>query len=304
MKVIGLLNFYQESALWLAATVASASKCIDHLIACDGAYFLFPDGAPHSGAEQAAVINEVAQAHNLGCTIHAPQETWAGNEVEKRAFLFTLAETISDPDDWYMVIDADEVVTDAPPNLRERLEAADEDVAEVTFWERDDIEFTPKKAKAARQFDWPAKHEYPIRILFRAIRGLTVERNHYTYTTPDKRVLWGNRSSTVQQEPALDCKDLRIEHRTNFRDLARRNAAKEYYGRRDRVGAESDPCFHCNKTGTRVIQHGWVEVGDALEASSISVCEDCYPIAKAESDRQIRALGRDPEGLAYEGAAG
>jgi hypothetical protein len=298
MRVVALMSWYQESPVWLAASVAAAAKACDHVVAVDGAYFLFPGGRPRSGSEQAAVIQEVAHAHGMGSTVHTPDTTWEGNEVEKRAAMFRLAETVTDEDDWYFVIDADVVVDAVPDDFRSRLSDTDCDTAEVGFWERDDVFADPAKAAAARSMDWPTS-EFPVRALYRAVRGLTVVDNHYTYVTPDGRTMWGNRPHEL--EPALDMTDLRCEHRTNFRDLSRRNMARDYYKRRDALGIESDTCGFCGRRGSHVIPYDWQPDGDALSATSVAVCDDCLPDAKRRSDDQVRALGRDPAGLEYEG---
>jgi hypothetical protein len=302
-RIIGLLSWYQESPVWLAATVASAAKVCDHLVAVDGAYFLYPDGRNRSGSEQAAIITDTATACGMGATVHTPQSTWEGNEVEKRSFMFRLAETVAQPDDWYFVLDGDEVILDIPDDFKARLAATDLDVGEVTFWEHQDPQQDPKLAKAARQFEWSGHHRYPIRILFRAIPGLKVEGNHYTYITPDGRLLWGNQVES-QQEPALDCRDLLIEHRTHLRDLARRADAQRYYKTRDATGIEVGACVNCEGgKATKFITADWELEDQGLTARTIPVCDDCFPAAKDASDQALRDLGFDPAGLEYQGAA-
>jgi hypothetical protein len=289
--------------VWLAATVASAAKVCDHLVAVDGAYFLYPEGRNRSSSEQAAIITDTATALGMGVTVHTPAEKWEGNEVEKRSFMFRLAEAVAKAGDWYMVLDGDEVVLDVPSDFKQRLAATDLDVGEATFWEHQDPEQDPKLAKAARQFEWSGHHRYPIRILFRAIPGLKVETNHYTYITPDGRLLWGN---TTDQEmvPALDCRDLLIEHRTHMRDLARRADAQRYYKTRDEQRIEAGTCDHCDdREATRFITVDWELEAQGLTARTVPVCESCWPAAKEASDTALRTLGFDPEGLAYQGAA-
>jgi len=300
-RIIGLLSWYEESAVWLAATVASAAKCCDHLVAVDGAYFLYPEGRNRSSSEQAAIITDVATANGMGVTIHTPAQKWEGNEVEKRSFMFALAETIADPDDWYLVLDADEVILEIPSDFKQRLAATELDAGEVTFWEHQDPHQDLKLAVAARQFEWSGHHRYPIRTLFRAIPGLKVETNHYTYVTPDGRLLWGNESATQQVE-ALDCQDLVIEHRTHLRDLARRASARNYYKARDAAGIEAGCCANCTEDATKFITVDWELEAQGLTARTVPVCEGCFPAAKAASDAALRELGFDPGGLQYEGA--
>lgn len=303
-RIIGLLSWYSESAVWLAQTVASAAKCCDHVVAVDGAYGLYPEGRNRSSAEQGAIITDVAAGYGMGVTVHTPKDRWHGNEVEKRSFMFALAETIAEPNvDWYFVLDGDEVILDVPSDFRHRLATTDLDAGEVTFWEHQDPQQDPKLAAAARQFEWSGHHRFPIRTLFRAIPGLRVETNHYTYKTPDGRLLWGNEAE-AEQVPALDCQDVLIEHRTHLRDLARRNAARDYYKRRDAAGIEQGICAVCQDgKATEFVAVDWELEDQGLTARTMPVCTACHPKAKAESDDALRGLGFDPVGLQYAGAA-
>lgn len=233
MKLIAVLSWYDESPSWLAGCVSAlCSRCrIDHLIAVDGAYGLFPGGRGSSGPEQHAVIHETAAAGGAGVTIHAPGQPWDGNEVEKRAFAFALAETVSTPDDWYFVIDADEVVTSSP-DLHQLLAVSDLDVATVTLVERHDPHATEETADAARSFVWDRESRSPSHRLFRAHRGLRPVGNHFTYLTANGPVHISGRADTTDAR-------VEVEHRTRFRDLSRRQLQQRYYDRRDRLGIES-----------------------------------------------------------------
>jgi hypothetical protein len=303
-RVIGLLSWYSESAVWLAATVASAASVCDHLVAVDGAYMLYPEGRNRSSSEQAAIITDTATACGVGVTVHTPQTVWEGNEVEKRSFMFALAETIAEPErDWYLVLDGDEVIVDVPSDFKARLAATDCDAGEVTFWEHQDPHQDPKLAEAARQFEWSGHHRYPIRTLFRAIPGLRVEGNHYTYVAPDDRILWGHQADASQVE-ALDCRDLVIEHRTHLRDLARRADAQRYYSNRNAAGIEAGTCATCgSEDAKKFATVDWELEEQGLTARTVPACEACFPALKEASDKALRELGFDPNGLAYQGMA-
>lgn len=303
MRIFGLISWYEESPLWLAAVTASAGKLCDHIVAVDGAYALFPDGRERSGPEQAAAIQEVCAANGMGCSVHIPQERWIDNEVEKRSFMFRAAELLAEPDDWYIILDADEVIYEVPSDLRKRLEETELDVAEVTFREWEDFDHEPAKAATARKFDFPRENRYPIRTVFRALPGLSVTGNHYTYTLPDGRILWGN-STQAEQEPCLDLRDLLVDHRTHLREVNRRNRAKDFYARRDASEIEFHPCFMCrDRPGTLHVKAEPSRAGDVLMSASVLVCSKCHPKAKAASDLLITQLGFDPETLVYGGVA-
>ena len=299
MRVIGLLSWYAESNVWLAATVASAAKCCDHIVAVDGAYALYPEGRNRSGLEQAAIIHEAAAASGMGSTVHVPPEKWEGNEVAKRSFMFRLGESVATAgDDWYMVLDADEVVLQAT-DVRERLEATEFDVAEVTFINREDVELKEETAQAARQFAYPDESSQAIPIFFRALPGLAVIGNHYTYRLPDGRTLWGN-PSVCTQEPRLDLSDVLIEHRSNFRTIHRNEARKDYYQRRDKAAIERSLCHSCGQAGaTKSVTIDWRPSGDgvSLTGQQAPVCAECYPKAEKKSRYWVRKLGFDPDGI-------
>lgn len=226
MRIVALLSWYDEPPTWLAETVASIGKVCDHLIAVDGPYAMFPGALskPASGPEQVETILRVAAGSGIGCTIHQPREPWWGGEVEKRDAMFRLGETFTTADDWYLVVDADEVVSKAPSDLRRRLAESTLDVAELTLWERE------TQSRVAELVDTSSDYRTPLRRLFRTLPELHIEQAHYVVTaTRDgvKRVLCGNRDvHTV--EPAEQVWDLMLEHRHSQRTKGRLRLKDEY----------------------------------------------------------------------------
>jgi hypothetical protein len=208
----------------------------------DGSYFLFPEGSPRSGPEQHEAILHTAHAAGIGCTLHTPTEVWSGNEVAKRTFLARLALTVAEPMvDWLVRLDADEWVQQVPGDLRERLEATEYDVAEFTLWWRDDQLATEAGATANRFVDNPIEHTTTIPGLMRALPNLRVEGAHYVWVgdKDGESVYLNGRHDLHDLAPALDCHDLRIEHRRAFRSKARAKLAQDYYALRDSIGEES-----------------------------------------------------------------
>lgn len=219
--IVGLLNWYEENPGWLAECVASASRLCDHLIAVDGPYIAFPGAfkKPYSGTEQADAILRTAAGVGMGCTIHQSRQPWSGRnggEVAKRDFMFQLGLTFTQPGDWFFRIDADEVLTDVPYDARDILAGTDHDVAEVTIWERE------ASGHIGETVDTINDYQSPFRCLFRAIPGIHIEQTHFTVTVGD-RVLNG-----LNQEPAETLWDMRLEHRTHQRTLARQRLKREY----------------------------------------------------------------------------
>lgn len=223
-RVVGLLNWYEESPAWLAECVASAARLCDHIIAVDGPYASFPGAQqkPYSGTEQADAIIHTAAGAGIGVTVHAPGHPWWGGEVQKRDTMFRLGELCAA--DWFLRIDADEVLTSVPADTRHRLATTEYDVAELTLWERD---ISQKAATVVETGDY----ESGLRCFFRAIPGIRIEQAHYVVTVPDgggRRVLCGD-ARVHRLEPAEPLRDVRLEHRKQLRTLARQRFKRDYY---------------------------------------------------------------------------
>jgi hypothetical protein len=237
VRIIGVLCWYDEAPSWLAACVSSMcqrAQC-DHIVAVDGAYAMLPDGRAYSGFEQHQIIDEICRGSDVGLTLYAPQEVWFGNEIEKRSFSFKLAETVAEiGEDWYFVMDADEVVTQAV-SLRHVLEETEEDAAYTWFYERFDPFVSAGSEALARRINMPRESKIPVRTVFRALPRLHVHDNHFTYLTDNGSILWnGGNGGEVE---AVDTR-VEIEHRTRLRDMARKEQQAEYYRRRDLAGQE------------------------------------------------------------------
>lgn len=241
MKIVALLAWYEESPAWLSATAASLAGVCDHLVAVDGAYMLFPGAMtqPRSGCEQVQALTETCHALDLGLSIERPAMPWRGNEIAKRDFMFRAGRLHADETGWFLVIDADEVLTSAPLDLRSRLEMAEEDVAGVTLWQRNVLQ-------PATPDGWPADlpmHEGFMgeRRLFRARNDLRVRSAHHIYLIgPDDAPRCVRGDHVLHRlEPSLEIPEMRLEHRHQYRQIDRLRAAADYYTTRDDVGAET-----------------------------------------------------------------
>jgi hypothetical protein len=178
MRLIALLSFYDEPAEALAECVQSLARAgCDHVVAVDGAYALYPEGKPMSPIEQVGTI----------------AEAWPG-------------------DDWFMVMDADQVVVEVPAGLKRTLADTPHDVAAVRFHDR----------VAERLNDPLYPTDFDVRILFRA-QPIHLELNHYTYVASLSRTkLWTGRMHDAESVTGLDLRDsVTVEHRPDVRGALR-----------------------------------------------------------------------------------
>ena len=235
MKIVGLCSFYDESSTWLAACVAGAARICDHLVFVDGAYFLYDKDGSSSGVESHDAIARACHAAGIGYTLHVPDGCWMGNEVEKRAFMFHLAEQVTTEQDWYLILDADMIVTSVERDLvRLDLDATDLDAMNVEILERTDVYALGGHPVGANS------NTFSFRGLFRALRGLTVTKAHYVYAHPTgdgMRVLWG----PLSHFEVVDAGDvpITIEHWSKWRTSERYERAWDYYRLRDDLNIEA-----------------------------------------------------------------
>lgn len=243
MKIVAILCWYREAPQLLAETVAAlATIPVDHLVAVDGAYECFPGASPRSDAACAKAIECAAASAGFGVTIEQPADVWRGNaETQKRNFAIRIAEALTGPDDWYLVVDADHVVTWCDASLRARLEATNRTVATYGLvqpgapaGELTEAQYTAIECHADQ---WPSAGALSLRMLYRAVRGLSYGPEHWTVRAGKMR-LWGP-SGLVEAEDLTDF--LRMEHRCLTRSDRRLREALAYYHVRDSRAIEGYP---------------------------------------------------------------
>lgn len=287
-----MLNWFAEDPDWLYKGITSLAKVpVDVVVAADGAYMLYPDGEPSSAPEQRQAISDACGEIGATWDICTPTQLWAGGEVEKRTHLFRMAEQHATPhEDWYLVWDADEVLGRAN-DIKPRLQATDLDCADLTAIERPGPE--APTATASR---------FPTRKFYRAIPGLYVEGNHYTYRDPEGRYLWGNQNM-VTLEPGLDLKDVQVAHKTNLRAKDRKIKALRYYEQRDRAQAEISPCALCGDQSSCTVRvNHKIELINGvpkLTAGTMDVCARCFTGRARKSMRELELLGINPDSLDF-----
>jgi hypothetical protein len=222
MKIVAALAFYHEPPTFLYRCVKSLGTLVDQLVAYDGAWEMFPDGTAESTREEWDAINRAACEVELPYTIYAPDTVW-GSQVEKRAALMAEA---GENGDWLFVIDGDEYVWSAKPGALEyALSRTEMDVATVML-----ENVTGHEGSRGKQ---------PIRRLYRASCGITVDTAHNGYRTADGRWLHGD-GAAVRLESPLDCSGfLHLYHEKSNRGEDRNRRALAYRAERMRLRTEN-----------------------------------------------------------------
>ena len=253
MKLIAILNWYDEPATWLASCVASLARIgVDHLIASDGAYPHYPDAKPRSGMEQAESITRTCDALDIGLTLDRPQFA-ERDEVQKRSYQFALATAAGTKfEDWVFIIDADEVISESARSVKAELAETDRDVAHAYLWEALDPYAAEGKNNNERTEEIyrkiPNEHRFgSLQTRFwRLLDNLRVEHNHYTYLGDRDGVTYSLRGrSELADELGIPTAKVftpetlvEIEHRDWYRTAWRSAQKKLYYEHRDRSGIE------------------------------------------------------------------
>lgn len=213
MKLVAALAWYQEPVEFLDRLVRSLGGVVDELIALDGRWRLFDDGASCflSPAVQADTIAVAAEAVGLPVTFGLVADVW-DSQVAKRDRLMRLA---ADLGDWILVVDGDEYVESCDPvELRAELELADVNVATM---------MTVPKTPEARTLRTPE----PVRRIYRATPSLHVETAHNGYRD-DTGWLHGDSAYAKLIAPARTAPFLAMAHQGRARGEERNALAMTY----------------------------------------------------------------------------
>lgn len=279
MRFVALLSFYDEPDQWLRNLPVSLKKIgVTHMVALDGAYARFPGGKAESPKSNHEALETGCKAAGIELLLAVPKEPWPGDEIQKRTDLFRLGETATTEDDWYIVIDGDTFVEKSPKrrNILSLLESTDKNVAEVRLMRGTELQCSD------------------FRTIYRALRGLHCDGNHYTYRAGDGRLLWGAYSKRNEMEPAFHT-GIVLQHMEGKRPKKRQDAAKDYYAARDRDLTEYGPCEYCGDQATLKVPDEWYWDEDKLKASWFESCAKCAITKGDKLKDTIVGLGAKPE---------
>ena len=214
--IVACLSWYDEPLEGLTRCVSSLAGVADVLLAVDGCFAHYPAEHPASPPEQHEAIRAAASAGGVEVELASVDRPWDGphgGEVAKRAWMMERAAELA-AGGWCLVIDGDELVEHAHPELADTLAAIREDVA-----------FTGYHVVK------PHDSRNRQRRLYRALPGLTVRNLHWRYMVGD-RVLWGGSEPTADLSWWVTL--LHTQERTDDRQAAR----SRYYVTRNELGLE------------------------------------------------------------------
>lgn len=241
MRIIGILCWFDEPEAWLYDCVVTYAEeaGVDHVVALDGAYRLFPHDHHLSPQGQVEVIHRAAEKAGIGVSVYRPPRAYENNEIEKRTLSFQHAAEFSQAGtDWWVWMDADQKVVEAP-DLKRELAATDLDAAEVRFVERTDL----AKVLGGVNLDMGFEPEYmeyktPVRCLYRADPSLHVRGSHYMYVNGRGQWMWAGYTG-LPVEPAVQT-NMVVEHRSSSRSPENVAVKQAYYRARFEHVAEDE----------------------------------------------------------------
>jgi len=240
---------------------------VKKLVAVDGAYALFPEARASSGVIAHRELERCCRQYGIELIHHVPRTVWEGNEVQKRDFMFRLAEKHSTDRDWYFVIDDDERVTEVPRSGARLLG----DVAYAILTEADGS-------------------SQPIRCFFRAQRGLAVRHNHFTYVCGDQ-LLWGGPEDGKNPREAFAVDSgVTMQHLGHKRSDARKDQKVQYYADRDNTRIENLKCAWCDNFTPDRIPAMWQMTDTGPLAYIVGCCSDCEEMATERGRKEFAAL--------------
>lgn len=267
MKLLTLLSYYDEDPGVLARCVDGAATVgCGCMVAVDGAYASWGDPQPRSAWMQRVALEAQCVDRGIALTHHVPVEPWRGDEVLKRTFMHRLADSVADPCDWLLVLDADMVVDRVALDLRTKLVGSRYPVAEVTVQES-------------------GGGRYPCRLLFRADQRIGFLGNHRTYVDLDSGKILAS-PDPDRQCPATDLTGLVISHRP-----ARDEQKQTYYRHAQEFEHNALPCDRCAAPATDVTRTHHRVMDGALLSDPTWVCDECFSVVTNENLRILALIG-------------
>lgn len=278
MRVVAILVWFDEPSEWLEKLPASLKGVATHMVALDGRYSRFPSELNRSPKENYDALRRGCYAAGIELLIDRGR-VYEGDEVEKRTESFQIAEAITSPDDWYMIIDGDMYAHTLKPHATNRL-----------------LRSTDKHVAAARLVEDGLIQCEGFPTFFRAHRGLRCHVNHYTYVTDSGLILRGDAKADVVpfvQSPVV------LHHFNKKRPRERTALAEKYYKQRQADRTEYGDCQYCGEqqASLKVPDEWYWGPNQDLRARWFEACERCAVTRGDGLAGELQRLGADP-GLA------
>lgn len=204
MRLIGCVNTYNDSKL-LERSLPALRRVVDVLIVADGAY----EGFPRNDIDARSWDDTYSLAQQYADILLIPprrpdpdtdlRDPWPSEVAKRCAYL------IGRRDDYYLVVDADEVV--------------EGDVPRETLAERDDWLVMLKRVGESMV-------EYPIHRLFRHRDGIRYHGTHHAVHVGDRLI---HPDGLQAEAPDSVFPRLRLAHLWNQRDADRAERKARYY---------------------------------------------------------------------------
>lgn len=215
MNLIGCVNGYQDAAM-LRRSLPALRRIVDVLVYVDGAYAGFP---PYSEFTAASIDDSINVAMSYADVIVLPpwrvgafRVPWPDEAVKRSAYF------VGGRDDYYLVVDADEVVEvlneDGTVNPVGAIDVA-------TLVERDDWLVTLQRAGDTTR-------PYAIHRLFRHRDGIRYHGTHHAVHVGDPPSIIHPRGLEAEAPESVFPR-LRLSHLWNQRDQDRVERKGVYY---------------------------------------------------------------------------
>lgn len=237
-RIAALMSFYDDPPDMIERAIESVAELVEVIVAVDGAYGVFPSGEARSPAEQVDAIQETAAACDLDLLLYQPNDVWHGGEVEKRDFMFRLADTMRA--DWYTILDTD-FIFEYPYRLGVQSVFEDLRVAQKRGFEVGKVTLIDHVSTPGANSKRRVENELPLFYRVAGLAPIHIGPTHYhTWREGSEEHLWG--CLNTPQVAHFDMTDtVHVRHEWWHRDEARQARKWGYYLVRDGQKLEPNP---------------------------------------------------------------
>lgn len=235
MRILGILNYWDESPQTCTNYVKTVSQIVDELIVLDGRYASYPSELTESPTGGLSALTLAGEEYSV--PVHIIQESVVyPDQPTKRNRLIEYARTLQHtPNDWILVVDADEEVHTAltKPQWHTYLESA-------LSQNKKAVQCTVKHTTNLRGKELTGHKPMLVPRLFHLDPTLKIEGSHYNYLFEYEGVsvnLYGDKPSIKWWQDGT--KELHILNKPAQRTAQRNQERISYYQTRKQKKEES-----------------------------------------------------------------